>query len=229
MERKELGSRLAGYVHGMEVLGGVFGRIVRSEAHDVRGVLNGISMAAYNSRVRVTADVSPDVPINSPDGESIRAIENKLQRIIDSTRALDQRLQILLDLVSAKPADIFSALKVYESLVPDLMDAGFIEIRLPEKVSPGLSRLSGIHALALLTTWTHRLETLHADQDDFHGGVVGGVIELCDGGDRQCRTLKLVPALAGGCNEPVFVSSAVDAFAALSETRLPEVHIPLEP
>lgn len=206
------------YVQGVDAVGGIFRHLARFEAHDLRGVLNTISMAAYNSRTRISQHAGPKHEADEGRVESFRAVEHKLDRIISATKALDARIQLLVDLVSTASADVVPTLRIFESVVPDLAEPGSIEVRVMQDVAGWHAGLSGVQLLAVLITWVNGLQR--------HGHGSGGVIELVadHGGDA---VLRLSPRKDPPCTTDVLARDASEAFAAVAGSRPPIVRIPL--
>lgn len=232
MDANESGKSASGYVQGIEALGGVFRYLAHVEAHDVRGVLNSISMAAYNSRARISHYGHSKDDADGSQDESFEAIKNKLDRIIEATKALDERVQLLVDLVSTKPADMVPTLRLFESVLPDLADPGFIEVRIDQETGGRHPRLSGVHVLAVLITWVNYLNANRGRLGEAVDAIdsrerQGGLIELLanDGGHS---VLKLSPRGDGVGRGDVVVQAAFEAFAAVTSPHLPVVRIPLE-
>lgn len=232
MDAKKMTEPASGYVKGMEDLGEILRQLAYVEAHDVRGVLNSISMAAYNSRARISRHDSSNGDAAWRQRESFEAVRSKLDRIIEATRALDARVQLLVDLVSTHPAEIVPALRVFESILPDLTDPGFIEVRIDEQRGGCHPRLSGMHILSLLVTWANHLnDNRHRLGKSVKGsrraGRPGGVIELVAGQGGH-PVLTLTPGGEPSGRSEVVVRGAFEAFAAVTGSHLPVVRIPLE-
>lgn len=216
---------------GMEMLGEVVHRLVRAQAHELRGVLNGISMSAHNARTRVrkvTAGLEESDPALA---EILQGTEGKLDRVLASTRTVDSQIQVLVDFLTPNPAGVAGTLLAFDALLPQLASPGFVDVEVRADVDAWHPELSGIRLLALLMQWLSALETRHADfvtrngpVDVAGGGQRSGRIELVPGGTP---VLGLIPIVEGVGETDLLVTDVVAAFRSLADGRLPRIEMSL--
>ncbi|MFO7581401.1 hypothetical protein [Guyparkeria sp.] len=232
-ESKTSLDRLPRQAAGLEVLGEAVNRIVRAQAHEVRGVLNGISMAAYNSRARITRIVSE--PPQLPDGEreSLNAVNEKLHRILESTRTLDGQLQMLADLLVSRPLSVGWALESFETLLPQLTSPGLVRVQVSSARNAWCPDLTGVRLLALFMQWLSSLEARHVEKveagstDDMTEGP-SGIIELSVSEEGGRPELRMQPDPVRMGEPDMTVDNLDHALSVLLTGRLPEVIIGLE-
>jgi len=233
MEANALPDETMDYLGGMEMLGEVVHRLVRAQAHELRGVLNGISMATHNTRTRVRKVATGLADGDEILAEPLQGAEGKLDRILASTRTLDDQIQVLVDVLTPNPAGVAATLSAFDSLLPQLASPGFVDVRLPAGVDAWHPALSGIRLLALIMQWLSVLQTRHAEYVtgnglvDVAGGECSGRIELGLNAADDSPVLRLIPIVEGVGEIDGLAKDIVDAFSSLGSGRLPMVEINL--
>ncbi|MFP4639604.1 MAG: hypothetical protein ACLFMY_04110 [Guyparkeria sp.] len=234
MEANPQADETMDYLGGMEVLGEMVHRLVRAQAHELRGVLNGISMSAHNTRTRVRKVAAGLADGDEILAEPLRGAEGKLDRILASTRTLDDQIQVLVDVLTPNPAGVVGTLSAFDTLLPQLASPGFVDVRVPAGADAWHPALSGIRLLALIMQWLSVLQTRHADYVagngliDVAGGERSGCIELGRNAGDDSPVLRLVPIAEGVGEIDGLATEIVDAFASLASGRLLKVEIALK-